>query len=165
MGGSHNIIPTKISTHRVLSLHTQCKYPPYLLHLSDDMAHLWLAIIFRNTGTMRCRRFDNLESAAWGNRVNARLWYCNSRSTHNLYPSHKLYQAGNCCKLHPPPSPLTFLRVRFLRGLFFPSKTILTSLLAPLFPVPMVFSMSEVMKRDMRSLLAHDACRISHVRL
>ena len=162
----------------VLSLHTQCKYPPYLLHLSDDMAHLWLAIIFRNTGTMRCRRFDNLESAAWGNRVNARLesaawgnrvnarlWYCNSRSTHNLYPSHKLYQAGNCCKLHPPPSPLTFLHVCFLRGLFFPSKTILTSLLAPLFPVPMVFSMSEVMKRDIRSLLAHDACRISHVRL
>ena len=52
-----------------ISAHTM-----YLLK-SDNMTHLWLAIIFWKNGTMRCRRFDNLESVAWGNRIDARLWY------------------------------------------------------------------------------------------
>ena len=158
-------IPTKISTHTIhtLSLHTHdvSTHPTFFTNQTT-----WLTCDWQSSSETLAQCAADI-STTWSQQPEAielMPGYGNSRSTHNLYPSHKLYQDNNCCKLHPPPSPLTLLRVCFLRGFFFPSKTILTSLLAPLFPVPMVFSMTEAMKRDM-SILAHDACRISHVRL
>ena len=164
----------KFIQHIPLSLHTH-------LPKSDNMTHLWLAIIFWKNGTMHCRRFDNLESVAWGNRIDARLWYsmvtkswvgpgneasyANSWSTQvALSVSSPQYIKMTTAANYISWVTLTLLRVCFLSGFFLPSKMTLTSLLAPLFPVPMAFSMSEVMKRDIRSILAHDACRISHVR-